>query len=344
MYFWFCRLFSLFPKLPKRVGNVLSAVLGFLCAYLSWPMYRFGGMIMVHFLVASILLDIVNKAVRKKIEKISEKWDKVYRSGIIPVVIVLAIITYGYINMHQVRETRYEITSGKVEGSLRIAAISDLHLGTNMDADGISAYCKKIEEEKPDVFILAGDIFDENTKKEEMQRAATIFGSVKSTYGTYYVLGNHDPNSYVSEPEYSAEELCRALEEAGVFVLRDEVKNLKGLTVVGRRDASSAARESTENLLKKADTENFILLLDHQPLELKENAGTPVDLQISGHTHAGQIWPTGVLMQLLGISELNYGYKKIENMSVIVTAGIGGWGYPIRTGKHCEYILVDVHA
>ena len=85
-------------------------------------------------------------------------------------------------------------------------------------------------------------------------------------------------------------------------------------------------------------------MLDHQPLGLNDNAATSVDLQISGHTHAGQIWPTGTLMQLMGISELNYGYKKIEDMDMIVTSGIGGWGYPIRTGKHCEYVIVDVHA
>lgn len=344
MYFWFGRLFSLFPGISKRTGNILSAVFGFLCLYVSWPMYQFGGMIIIHFLVVSILIDIIYKIVRKRSGEISEKWDKVYRSGIISVVVVLVIITYGYINMHHIKETRYEITSGKVEGSLRIAAVSDLHLGTNMDADGLSGYCSKIEDEKPDVFVLAGDIFDENTKKEEMQKAAEIFASVKSRYGTYYVLGNHDPNNYVSNPEYSVEGLCGALEEAGVVVLRDEVENLEGLTIVGRRDASSAERKSTWNLTEAADKENFILLLDHQPLRLKENAESPVDLQISGHTHGGQIWPTGILMQLLGVSELNYGYKKIENMDVIVTSGIGGWGYPIRTGKHCEYIIVDVHA
>lgn len=299
---------------------------------------------MIHFLIASIIIDVVYKIIRKKKENIPEKWDKVYRSGTISIVIVAAIITYGYINMHQIRETKYEIVSDKVEDSLCIAAISDLHLGTNMDAEKLSGYCRQIEDKKPDVFVLVGDIFDENTKKEEMQKAAGLFGAVKSTYGTYYVLGNHDPNNYVSTPEYSVEELCKTLEDAGVTVLRDEVKELEGLTVVGRQDASNGGRESTEELAKKVDGEKFILLIDHQPLELKENAKTLVDLQISGHTHAGQIWPTGALMQLLGVSELNYGYKKIKDMNVIVTSGIGGWGYPIRTGKHCEYVIIEIHS
>ncbi len=344
MFFWFRRIFSLFPKISKRVGIILSAAFSFFCAYLSWPMYRFGGMVMIHFLAASMIIDIIYKMLHRKMGQVPEKWDKVYRSGIISILIVLSIMGYGVINMRQVRETRYEITSDKVENSLRIAAISDLHLGTNMDADKLSEYCSKIVAEKPDIFLLAGDIFDENTEKEEMKKAAQIFGSVQSTYGTYYVLGNHDPNQYVNKPQYSMQELCYTLDEAGVTVLQDEVRNLEGLTVVGREDASRAGRKSTGELVKGAEEGNFILLLDHQPLELKENAEAGVDLQISGHTHAGQIWPTGILMQLLGVSELNYGYQKIDNMNTIVTSGIGGWGYPIRTGKHCEYIIVDIHA
>lgn len=323
---------------------ILPAVFGILCAYLSWPMYRLGGMVIIHFLVVSILVDIIYRIVRKRRKKIPEKWDRIYRSGVISIVIVLIIMTYGFINMHQIRETHYELISDKVDGSLRIGAISDLHLGTNMDAVKLSGYCDEIESKKPDVFVLVGDIFDENTKMEEMQKAAKIFGSLKSTYGTYYVLGNHDSNSYVNQPEYTAEELCKTMEEAGVHVLRDQMIDLGGLAIVGRLDASYTERKSTKSLTKGIEEETFTLLLDHQPIELEENAATMVDLQISGHTHAGQIWPTGTLMQLLGMSELNYGYRKIQDMNMIVTSGIGGWGYPIRTGKHCEYLIVDIHA
>ena len=73
---------------------------------------------------------------------------------------------------------------------------------------------------------------------------------------------------------------------------------------------------------------------------MKEISNQKVDLQVSGHTHAGQIWPTGQLMQFMGISDLNYGEKTMKNSRLIVTSGIGGWGYPIRTGGHCEYVII----
>ena len=82
--------------------------------------------------------------------------------------------------------------------------------------------------------------------------------------------------------------------------------------------------------------------MDHQPGDLKENNRQGIDLQVSGHTHAGQIWPTGQLMQLLGINEINYGYRKTGNLQTVVTSGMAGWGYPIRTGGHCEYVIIDV--
>ena len=69
-----------------------------------------------------------------------------------------------------------------------------------------------------------------------------------------------------------------------------------------------------------------MLLLDHQPRGLKENKKVGVDLSLSGHTHAGQIWPTGQLGELIGVTELNYGYRQDHNYQVIVSSGIGGWG------------------
>ena len=82
-------------------------------------------------------------------------------------------------------------------------------------------------------------------------------------------------------------------------------------------------------------------MLDHQPYEFDDKVGH-VDLSISGHSHAGQVWPLGTIMELLSINDLNYGYKQIKNSHFITTSGMAGWGFPIRTEKQCEYLIIEV--
>ena len=184
-----------------------------------------------------------------------------------------------------------------------------------------------------------------------MEAAAKVLGDIGAEYGTYYVFGNHDYNAYTSTPAYSPEELCSTLESSGIVVLKDRVYTVNDeLTVIGRTDASVGSmvspkgRTGIEELCRETDSNTFVLLLDHQPTELSENAEAGVDLQLSGHTHAGQIWPTGQVGELTGFTELNYGWKEIGGFQVIVSSGIGGWGYPIRTGGHSEYVVVTVSA
>ena len=140
------------------------------------------------------------------------------------------------------------------------------------------------------------------------------------------------------------DELRQTLLNSGIRVLEDEaVQVASQLTVVGRYDVSNVSgRKGVRELLQGVDAASYIVLLDHRPLELEENASAGVDLQLSGHTHAGQIWPTGQLSELLGINEKNYGMATIGDFHAIVSSGIAGWGYAIRTGGHSEYVIVDV--
>lgn len=343
LYIWLNRFLTLIPNIADRLRHALVVVLAFAVAYLCWPVYRTGGVVIAHFLIACLLMEVINFIVKKrKRDEIPKAWSFLYRSGVLSILMVVVVFTYGYINMQVIHEKEYTITSDKIDKEMHFAAISDLHLGTNMDADKLSGYLSEISSKNVDAFFLVGDIFDENTVKEEMEKAARLFAQVKSTYGTYYVLGNHDPNRYVSDKKYTTEEMCQTLAESGVHVLEDEAVALDGLNVIGRKDASSVSRQETKELTAQVDPSRFTVLIDHQPLGLQDNADAGIDLQISGHTHAGQIWPTGRLMELLGASEMNYGYKRIDKMNMIVTSGIGGWGYAIRTGGHCEYLIIDV--
>lgn len=348
LYHFFKRFLSLFPlREKKKLVSVFSVLFAVFCAVAGWRVYGFGAVIVLHFLLGSILMEGINFAVCRVVRERRGRnvWDIIFKSGIVSVLLTAVLMGYGYINMHQVRETTYTLhTSKTLTEDLRIAQISDLHMGTTMDVEKLAEYAAKIQEEKPDMLVLTGDIFDERTEKAQMEESVRVLAGITTRYGTYYVWGNHDPNQYVSTQKYSMDTLRSTLTASGIRVLEDEALQITPeLAVVGRVDSSiDRDRESIGGLLSGIDRNSYIVLLDHRPVGLEENAAAGIDLQLSGHTHAGQIWPTGQLGELVGITEKNYGLETIDDFHAIVSSGIAGWGYAIRTGGHSEYVIVDV--
>lgn len=344
LYVFFCRIFKLLLKRDTRFVKVLGAVPALACVFYAWPAYGWGGVAVLHLAGVSLIIELIN-FLMKKAPFTFKRWDVIYRSGILTFLMIAVIFSYGYVNMQKIKRTGYRIETSKIhqEDTLRIALMSDIHLGVTMSAEDLEGWCRKIQSQDPDLILLAGDIFDEDTKREEMEQAASVLGRIESTYGVFYVYGNHDSNQYREEPEYSWGHLKKVLTKAGVRVLEDEVvKAGDQICVIGRKDAGDKDRKSLEELMSSVPEHDFRILIDHQPGDLKENNRQGIDLQVSGHTHAGQIWPTGQLMQLIGVNEINYGFKRTGNLQTVVTSGMAGWGYPIRTGGHCEYVIIDV--
>lgn len=344
LYVFFRRILSLFLKRDVRLAKGLSAALALACVFSAWPAYGWGGVAVLHLTGVSLVIELVNFLI-KRAPFVFKKWDLIYRSGVLSFLIISVVFSYGYMNMQKIEKTGYRIGTSKIhqEETLRIVLMSDIHLGVTMSAEDLENWCSKIQNQEPDLVLLAGDIFDEDTGRVEMERAAKALGRMQSTYGIFYVYGNHDSNQYREKPEYTSGHLRNTLEKAGVHVLEDEVfKTGNHICIIGRKDAGDQDRKSLKEIMKDAPENSFRILMDHQPGDLKENNRQGIDLQVSGHTHAGQIWPTGQLMQLLGINEINYGFRKTGNLQTVVTSGMAGWGYPIRTGGHCEYVIIDV--
>ncbi len=350
LFHFFRRFLKLFvsedQKLPTNLSSILFAVL---CAVAGWRVYGLGAVIILHFTVIMIFLEGVNQIVKRVLgtERRGGFWKIVFESGLVGILIVSIVFSYGYFNMHHIRETKYSVRSSKIpSGKIRIAQISDLHMGTTMDVDALKDNCDRIQKQQPDMFVLTGDIFDERTGRSLMEEAVQVLAGVSCQYGIYYVWGNHDTNRYRYEPEYTMDELRQTLIKNGIHVLEDEaVQVTEQFAIVGRYDVSNVTkRKSIQELVQGIDPSCFLLLLDHRPVELKENAGAGVDLQMSGHTHAGQIWPTGQLGEIIGVTEKNYGMERIGNFHIIVSSGIAGWGYGIRTGGHSEFVIADVEA
>lgn len=223
--------------------------------------------------------------------------------------------------------------------------LSDLHYGVSMNDNNLQNVVNRISAEQADIVVLDGDIVDENTTSEQMQSAFRILGQADSTYGVYYVYGNHDKNNYAAKPNYSAEEMEDTITQAGIQILEDETTVInQEIALIGRADREdrNAKRKDISSLVKELNPEQEWIVLDHQPSEYKKAENTGCDMILSGHTHAGQIWPVGLFASLFHFDELNYGEQKQGNLNAIVTSGIAGWGYPIRTEKHSEYVVVNL--
>lgn len=333
-------------KKPLKIVLILTSIV---IAFTGISMWRIGAVIVLHWMACAIILDIIQYIIRKgKKQKTFIFWDKLYGCGIIPIIITVLVLIFGYWNIMNVVEKNYTVTTEKdirTEG-YRAVLLSDLHLGTTLNEEQLKKVCKRIESTNPDFVILCGDISDERTSKEQLENGISILASISNKYGIYYVYGNHDRGTYRKNADFTAKDLKLTLQKNNITIVKDKaVKINDEITFVGREDiraSKDTKRKSQESLLAKIDSDSFILLADHQPVELEKNNEYGVDLQVSGHTHGGQVFPVGILSDLLGFGELNYGYKKMEHLQVIVTSGIGGWGYPVRTGHHSEYVVIDI--
>jgi hypothetical protein len=271
-----------------------------------------------------------------------------YASGLVPVLILALVFSYGFSNMWYIREQQYTVTTVKQVSDYRIALLTDIHYGTIQAASVVQDMADRISEQKPDLVILAGDIVEEGTSKEEMQEIFRVLGNIDNTYGCYYVYGNHDKQPYTTDRTYTDEELEQAIQGSGIQILKDQyVKIGDDLILAGRDDAAwgnTSGRKSTEELLsgisEEEKKERYVIVADHQPIESEENSGAGVDLQLSGHTHAGQIWPIGYFTEMAGT--LNYGEYLRGQCKVAVSSGVAGWGYAFRTQEHCEYVTVQL--
>lgn len=331
----------------KRSIRILRICISILIIVLC-RLWMTTGLIAIHFIAAVAVIDFAAFVIRH----IGKRWKKgrsyqilrrIYHSCALPLLIVFVLLGYGYYNMNHIVQTEYTVASEKLSKDYQIVLITDTHYGTVQNTDVLKNAVWEINDLFPDIVILGGDIVEEGTSKEDMREVFEVLGGLNSTYGIYYVYGNHDRQSYMSDNRtYTDEELVSAIESNGITILSDKAVLIgDDLVLAGREDAASpSGRLSCGELLKGADKNQFIIMADHQPVEAEENAKAGVDLELSGHTHAGQIFPAGYLTELFGL--MNYGEYQKDGCKVIVSSGATGWGFPIRTQEHCEYAVIHL--
>ena len=255
-----------------------------------------------------------------------------------------AMLVYGFFHGKRLVIKTYVVdTPLPVLGeTLRIALISDVHMGLTFDEARLRQQMDRLRAEKPDLLIIAGDLVDDRTSPAQMRAACAIVGSVPTSYGTYFAYGNHDLANHGPKPPYTKAELDCTLNDHGICILDDRSHAVAGLTLVGRHDAAfarQAKRAALTQLLDGADTGRPIILIDHQPREMKAAAAAGVTLQLSGHTHAGQVWPMSWFARLFAFS---YGHRCVGGMHAIISSGMGNRGNALRSGCTAEMVLIHL--
>ena len=222
---------------------------------------------------------------------------------------------------------------------LRIAVASDLHLGRLFGNKAIARLHALIIRHQADILLMPGDIMDDNTQAfTDCNMAENLAKLVTSLpYGIYATLGNHDLYGH-EQP------ISEALQDAGVQLLNDDVTCLshqgQPIWLLGRFDNHKRQRVATTELLAQVNTTEPVVLLDHRPSDIMAHSQLPIDLQVSGHTHNGQIFPANFIVN--AINRLGYGYEQIGTGHFVVSSGYGFWGIPFRLGSRSEIWLITL--
>ncbi|MDR1809388.1 MAG: metallophosphoesterase [Prevotella sp.] len=216
---------------------------------------------------------------------------------------------------------------------LKIVMAADIHAGYMVNGKTLKMYIDRIMEQKPDLILLVGDIIDYDIRPLDEQRMDTLFRRLKAPLGVYASTGNHE---YRLDGEAKISWLK---EKAGLTMLRDSVVKVAGaFYIVGREDDKAPARKKLKELMRQVDKSKPVIVINHEPKRLQEEADEQVDMAFYGHTHGGQIFPYNLVIDLL--YELGYGYKKKGDTHIYVTSGLGLSGPQYRIGTLSEIVVI----
>lgn len=335
-------------KLPfVRALAARNRLLGFLasllplaaCACFYFINMYTAAVALVHLVFLWLLCDLTGRI----LNRLTRRKPRRYTAGYAALALTALVLAVGWYNAHHVSLTRYTFSSDKLDAPLRVALVSDSHLGITQDGESFSREMERLAAQEPDLLVIAGDFVDDDSSREDMLAACDALGRLELPNGVWFICGNHD-RGYFRSRNFSAQELFAALERNGVTVLTDESALADGrLYVIGREDASRRGRASMAQLTADLDPSKFWLVVDHQPTSYDEEAAAGADLVVSGHTHGGHLFPMGQIgLLLIGANDRFYGTESRGTTDFVVTSGISGWAVPIKTGCFSEMVIIDV--
>jgi len=258
-------------------------------------------------------------------------------SGLVSVLALSALVVIaGIINFNTIRISDYKIDiparSSPIK-HLKIAFVADFHLKNGTSKNFVERFARKIELINPDLMIFGGDIVEGDREDANLEQFEHILAGIKARYGVYAVLGNHE--------HYAGQDRGSFFDKSGMTVLSDTIVKPDNLfNLAGRNDSHIMTRKPLGELLKSVTDTLPVILIDHRPTEIGQVSRTSVDIQLSGHTHNGQLFPINLITRKVYV--LSWGYKKIGNTHFFVTSGIRLWGPPVRTTGKSEIMVINI--
>jgi uncharacterized protein len=246
------------------------------------------------------------------------------------------IVIAGAVNLNTIRISRYTLEvprrSSEID-HLRVAFASDLHLQQNIRIQFIEQFVRKVNAAEPDLMLYGGDIIEGDDEEETTLAIESAIKGIQTKYGIYGVTGNHE--------FYGGNYQSSFFEKSGITMLYDTVIRVDSLFyLAGRNDRQMRQRKSIVELFAGIPHDMPVILVDHRPVELQEVSHTIADVQLSGHTHNGQLFPINLIIH--SMYELSRGYRKIGNTHFFVTTGVRLWGPPVRTTGRSEVMIIDM--
>jgi len=278
--------------------------------------------------------------------------------GSVVVACAVATCLYGIFNARNIKVNEYSVTVNKSCGSdkhLKAVLVADLHMGYAIGVDHITNMVEKINQQDADIVIIAGDIFDNSYDgMDDPEGIKAQLKSIKSKYGVYAVYGNHDIDEKIlmgftfdwGGKQLHSEKMTNFMKECNIKLINDESVLINDeFYLVGRRDTDKpgtedGTRAKISELTKDLDKTKPIFVLSHEPDELQKTADAGADIDFSGHTHDGQLFPGNLTIGLFW--ENPCGMIKKDNMYSIVTSGVGVYGTFMRVGTDAEICSVDI--
>ncbi|MFF1559143.1 metallophosphoesterase [Streptomyces sp. NPDC058279] len=243
--------------------------------------------------------------------------------------------TYGVLRGPRVKRVRVPLAKlPRAAQGFRIAVVSDIHLGPILGRAHTTRIVETVNRTQPDLIAIVGDLVDGSV--HDLGPAAEPLRGLRARHGSFFVTGNHE---YFS----GAQQWVDHVRELGIEPLENARRALPYFDLAGVNDIQGQSEghgPDFEKALGDRDRGRTAVLLAHQPIVIHDAVRHGVDLQLSGHTHGGQLWPGNYIAELANPTVA--GLERYGDTQLYVSRGAGAWGPPVRVGAPSDITVVEL--